>query len=47
MWVMKEEVEQSMNEMSNKEMSVGFSTYARGIKRRTEFVKEEFKMIQN
>lgn len=46
-YMLKEEVENSYNEESLKEMMAGFSTFSRGIKRRSDYLKETCKIIEN
>ena len=47
MFLFKDEVESSMNEESKQEMAPGVSTVSRGMMRRTDFLIEKCKMIEN
>lgn len=47
MYVMKDEIEESMNEASREELLPGFSTLSRGLKRRTDFINEKCIVLKN
>lgn len=45
MYMLREEIENSFTESSKEEMGAGFSPHARGVVRRTDFLKESFRIL--
>lgn len=47
LYVMREEFEQSLNPESEREMHADFSVLSRGIKRKTDFLKDSCAFLDN